>query len=57
MLPLDSSVRVFMVLGHTDMRKAINGFSVMVADHLDLNVFTGNLFVVNRRANMTHLSR
>ena len=45
MLPLDSSVRVFMVLGHTDMRKAINGLSVMVADHLDLNVFTGNLFV------------
>jgi transposase len=50
MLPLDSSVRVFMVLGHTDMRKAINGLSAMVAGHLNLDVFTGNLFVFCNRA-------
>lgn len=50
MLPLDSNVRVFMVLGHTDMRKAINGLSAMVAGHLELDVFTGNLFVFCNRS-------
>lgn len=41
--------RVYLVLGATDMRKAINGLSILVADHLELDVFTGNLFVFCNR--------
>jgi transposase len=50
MLPVGEQTRVFIVLGSTDMRKAINGLSLMVADHLDLDVFTGNLFVFCNRS-------
>ncbi len=50
MLPLDSAARVYIVLGATDMRKAINGLSIMVADHLDLDPFTGNLYVFCNRS-------
>lgn len=41
--------RVYLVLGATDMRKAINGLSLMVADHLELDVFSGRLFVFCNR--------
>lgn len=50
MLLLDSKTQVFIVLGATDMRKAVNGLSIMVADHLDLDLFTGNLFVFCNRS-------
>jgi len=36
--------------GATDMRKAVNGLSMLVADYLDLDVFTGNFFVFCNRA-------
>ena len=49
MLPVDSKTLVFVVLGSTDMRKAVNGLSMLVADHFDLEVFTGNLFVFCNR--------
>jgi len=41
--------RVYLVLGATDMRKAIDGLSILVADHLELDVFAGNLFVFCNR--------
>jgi len=45
--------RVYLALGSTDMRKAINGLSVLVEQALDLNPFTGDLFVFcNRRRNI-----
>jgi transposase len=50
MLPLDAAARVYIVLGATDMRKAINGLSIMVADHLDLDPFTGHLFAFCNRS-------
>ena len=50
MLGIDGALRVFVVLGATDMRKAINGLSIMVADHLDLDVFSGHLFVFCNRS-------
>ena len=49
MLPFDSKSQVFIVLGATDMRKAVNGLSFMVEDHLDLKLFTGNFFVFCNR--------
>ncbi len=50
MLSFDSKTQVFIVLGATDMRKAVNGLSVMVADHLDLDLFSGNFFAFCNRS-------
>jgi transposase len=48
MIPENS--RVYLALGQTDMRKAINGLSVLVEQAMDLNAFSGDLFVFcNRR--------
>lgn len=42
--------RVFLAAGATDMRKAINGLSVLVDQAMDLNPLSGDLFVFcNRR--------
>lgn len=45
----DSQTRVWLVLGATDMRKAINGLSLIVADQLDLDAFSGQLFAFCNR--------
>jgi transposase len=43
------SAQVFLVLGATDMRKAIDGLSVMVADQLAQDPLSGAYFVfINR---------
>jgi transposase len=45
--------RVFLAVGSTDMRKSINGLSIMVEQVMGHNPFTGDLFVFcNRRRNM-----
>lgn len=45
--------RVYLAIGSTDMRKAINGLSIMVEQAMDLNPFSGDLFVFcNRRRNI-----
>ena len=45
--------RVYLAVGSTDMRKAINGLSIMVEQAMDLNPFSGDLFVFcNRRRNI-----
>jgi transposase len=41
--------KVCLVLGATDMRKAIDGLALVVADHLERDVFTGHLFVFCNR--------
>jgi len=51
MVPINT--RVYLSLGSTDMRKAINGLSIMVEDCLKLDPFSGHLFVFcNRRRNI-----
>jgi len=42
-------LKVYLALGHTDMRKAINGLSVVV-EQLDLDPFSGHLFVFCNRS-------
>ena len=42
--------KVYLVLGATDMRKAINGLSLLVADHLERDVFSGSLYVFCNRS-------
>ena len=43
------SARVFLVLGATDMRKAIDGLAVLVADRLELNPLSGACFAFCNR--------
>jgi transposase len=42
MLPKNPQ-RVYLALGHTDMRKAINGLSIIVEQAMALNPFSGEL--------------
>ena len=50
---IPSQTRVYLFLGATDMRKSINGLSILVEDCLELDPFSGHLFVFcNRRRNI-----
>lgn len=50
MIHLPQRARVFLVLGSTDMRKAINTLSILVEGTLRRDPFSGHLFVFcNRR--------
>jgi len=52
MLPSSHS-QVYLAVGITDMRKQINGLSILVEQHMSMNPFSGDLFVFcNRRRNM-----
>ena len=44
-----AGLRVYLALGHTDMRKSINGLSVLVEGSLSLDPFSGHLFVFTNR--------
>ena len=48
MIP-SASGRVYVAVGSTDMRKSINGLSIVVEQAMDLNPFTGDLFVFCNR--------
>ena len=51
MLGSISGVKVYLALGNTDMRKSINGLSIIVESQFDLDPFSGHLFVFcNRRS-------
>ena len=51
-----SRAKVYLALGTTDMRKSINGLSLLVEEHFDLDLFTGNLFAFcNRRRDMVKI--
>lgn len=45
--------RVYLAAGSTDMRKSINGLSILVSERLEMDPLSGHLFVFcNRRRNM-----
>jgi transposase len=53
MVIASANTKVYLALGHTDMRKAINGLSMLVEGRLELDPFSGHLFVFcNRRRNI-----
>lgn len=53
MLTPRNSTRVYLCLGHTDMRKAINGLTILAEEYLEQDPFSGHFFVFcNRRRNM-----
>lgn len=41
--------QVYLAIGNTDMRKSINGLSILVADDFNLDPFSGNLFAFCNR--------
>lgn len=45
MFRLEKNARVWLVLGRTDMRKAINGLSALVANTLEMDPMSGHYFV------------
>lgn len=49
MLLASSNMKVHLCLGATDMRKSINGLSILVEDYLEQNPFSGHLFVFCNR--------
>lgn len=53
MLSMPAGTRVYLAIGVTDMRKSINGLSILVADFLDLDPLSGSLFAFcNRKQDM-----
>jgi len=50
MFPYLPGLKVYLAVGATDMRKSINGLSILVQDQLDLDPLSGHLFAFcNRR--------
>jgi len=49
MFSLSTPVRVYIATGITDMRKSINGLSILVADQLELDPLSGHLFAFCNR--------
>lgn len=49
MLPVNGQAKVYLVTGSTDMRKAIGGLSIMVQAQMELDPFSGHLFVFCNR--------
>jgi len=50
MFPYLPGLRVYLAVGATDMRKSINGLSILVQEQLDLDPLSGHLFAFcNRR--------
>ncbi len=44
MLPVNNAAQVFIATGVTDMRKSINGLSIVVEEELELNPLSGYMF-------------
>ncbi len=46
-------IKIYLALGDTDMRKSINGLSIMVERQFELDPFSGSLFVFCSRSRKT----
>jgi transposase len=44
-----SCARVFIKPGYTDLRKAVNGLTVMIQDEMELDPLSGNIFLFCNR--------
>jgi len=45
MIVVPAGVRVHLALGHTDMRKGLDGLATLIQKHLKKDPFSGHLFV------------
>lgn len=56
MIGTSAAVKVYIALGATDMRKSINGLSLLVEEQFELDLFTGSLFAFcNRRRDIVKI--
>lgn len=56
MISPGSGTKVFLALGSTDMRKGIDGLSILVSGHLSQDPFSGHVFAFcNRQRNSIKL--
>jgi transposase len=56
MIPQPTETKVYIALGTTDMRKSVNGLSLLVEDQFGLDLFTGDLFAFcNRRRDLVKI--
>ena len=49
MIPVPTGVRVWIAAGHTDMRRGMNGLSLLVQEGLGRDPFAGDLYVFRGR--------
>ena len=49
MIPVPTGVRVWIAAGHTDMRRGMNGLSLLVQEGLKRDPFAGELYVFRGR--------
>jgi transposase len=45
MIPISNQVRVWIATGHTDMRRGMQGLSLLVQEHFQRNPFAGDVYV------------
>jgi len=45
MIVVPAGVKVHLALGHTDMRKGLDGLATLIQEHLKRDPFSGHLFV------------
>jgi transposase len=50
MIPVPTGVRIWIATGHTDMRKGMQGLSLLVQESLGRDPFAGDVFVFRGRA-------
>jgi len=50
MIPVPIGVRIWIATGHTDMRKGMQGLSLLVQERLGRDPFAGDVFVFRGRA-------
>jgi transposase len=49
-IPVASNVRIWIATGHTDMRRGMNGLSLLVQEGLKRDPFAGDVFVFRGRS-------
>lgn len=56
MLNIKHNIRVYIGVGATDMRKSINGLSLLVQEEFELDLFSGSFFAFcNRRQDIVKI--
>jgi len=56
MFGVSAPFKIYIAIGVTDMRKSINGLSLLVEHQFDLQLFSGNLFAFcNRRQDIVKI--
>lgn len=49
MIPIPSGVRVWIAMGHTDMRRGMQGLALQVQENLKRDPYVGDLYIFRGR--------